>query len=456
MSTAEAYFAQATPDGISVRSHLAELIHRLLLSKEADALEKLETISMEVKAGHFNASAPGVKDLPAVSQGDVDFHGTPVPTEAWLKRAKGLFKGAGAEEVPKLMDELPMFEHVGVGVTRDEAYRLYLAMGAAKAKHGLHKIRFFGKILGTGKDYYVLECVAPTETHVAPAATEGAPAELPGCGLNSCCYLVAPSAADEFVMLPDVTPEEVLASAAIRKFFTGELDAAVACYPPFPGTEAAYLRAQIARIAAATTLVPTGKLAFDEESEAEPKPIVDAEEYAVPDDLTSLDSWVHLYGGVLKIGRCTNPPKPEPAEGEEDADEPEQEEEAPALGAASADGPVSTLMEEEELAAWSVKAYNTALAGGAYSVAVATSNRWPGAYVAGATKADKYSNLYFGWGHEATGKTFTPAAPPPIMSESAEADEGDEVSLEAENALLREIDEAKIAAASEGAEAEVE
>ena len=52
----QAYFNQAGPDGVSMRSHLTEVIHRLLLSKDADALSKLESISLEVKAKHFDAN----------------------------------------------------------------------------------------------------------------------------------------------------------------------------------------------------------------------------------------------------------------------------------------------------------------------------------------------------------------------------------------------------------------
>ena len=66
-------------------------------------------------------------------------------------------------------------------------------------------------------------------------------------GLNTYCYFVAPSAASEFVVLEDVTPEQVVAAPGICKFLTGDLSAPVYCYPPFPGSEAGYLRAQIAR-----------------------------------------------------------------------------------------------------------------------------------------------------------------------------------------------------------------
>ena len=46
---AQAYFSKEVKPGVSVRDHLTELIHKLLLSKDADALEKLESLSLELK-----------------------------------------------------------------------------------------------------------------------------------------------------------------------------------------------------------------------------------------------------------------------------------------------------------------------------------------------------------------------------------------------------------------------
>ena len=94
------------------------------------------------------------------------------------------------------------------------------------------------------------------------------PPEPPGVGLNAATYFVAPSAVDEFVQLEDVTPEAVLTAMKVRKYFTGELTAPVACYPAFPGPESAYLRAQIARIAQATAVKPVGSLMIEESEEA--------------------------------------------------------------------------------------------------------------------------------------------------------------------------------------------
>ena len=53
----------------------------------------------------------------------------------------------------------------------------------------------------------------------------------------------------------------------MKKFLTGRLDSPIVSYPPFPGNEANYLRAQIARISAGTQISPIGFYRFDEEAE---------------------------------------------------------------------------------------------------------------------------------------------------------------------------------------------
>lgn len=104
-----------------------------------------------------------------------------------------------------------------------------------------------------------------------------------------------------------VTPPQVVAASKIKKYFTGDLSSPVTCFPPFPGDESVFLRAQIARIVAATVLVPQGKLQVDEESEEVIKPLISPEEYSPvePSEMINGESWCHLYGGVLNIGRCT-------------------------------------------------------------------------------------------------------------------------------------------------------
>lgn len=61
-------------------------------------------------------------------------------------------------------------------------------------------------------------------------------------------FMVFVPAGKPWKKLPNVTPQQLTAARKIKKFFTGRLDAPVVSYPPFPGNESNYLRAQIARI----------------------------------------------------------------------------------------------------------------------------------------------------------------------------------------------------------------
>ena len=63
--------------------------------------------------------------------------------------------------------------------------------------------------------------------------------------------------------MPDVLPEQIVASRLLKKMFTGNLNATVF---GFPGKERNLLRAQLARIQHATNIVPKGIFEMDEES----------------------------------------------------------------------------------------------------------------------------------------------------------------------------------------------
>ena len=110
-----------------------------------------------------------------------------------------------------------------------------------------------------------------------------------------------------WVRLPGVTPVQIVVSRKIRKFFTGRLNAPVSSFPPFPGTEANFLRAQITRISAGTIVSPLGLFMFDEEEE-EPEEggrttFIENEEFTGMTLSELLDpmlsSWVHHVQYVL-------------------------------------------------------------------------------------------------------------------------------------------------------------
>merc|ERR1719424_1061998 len=449
VDVAQAYCLKTDENGVSLYEHLAELLQSIDL-KDPNALAEFESKSLDIKAARFKPTvgvktvAPEIEDL------------TTKTGMSALFTADFDEEGAG---LPNVVEELAMFEHAGVGFAREEGYRLFLAMAQLKQAHGLASIRLFGKVLGTQSDYYVVE--GKHATPPTPPSKNPSEPELPGAGLNECVYFVASGVAGAFEQLPDVRPEQVAASLRIKKLFTGDLGAPVACYPPFPGVERDYLRTQIARIAQATVLVPTGKFAVTDADEGyEPKAAA---------DYLELDNWSRWYGGLLKTGRLTHPPKPEAAEGEEEEEGEPPEDEVPPLSAVSGDAPVSTLIEEHELPAWTSKLY-AKQAG--FAIAVAKSHRWPGAFSAvskgftvnvknaeGETAPksfDKAANLYIGYGYENAGQVFTPVPPPGILGEAADVEEQPDVSTAEENALLKAIDDAKRVAEETPAEEEEE
>lgn len=132
-------------------------------------------------------------------------------------------------------------------------------MKALSAKDGLSTLRLFGKINGTCKDYYIVE--APNgegEAEGEPEEEGGAVVdkEAPGVGANKFAYYVACNSVDAWKKLPDVSAAEIEMSRKIKVLLTGDLERDIITNPFFSGKEKNYLRAQIARISASTTLLP--------------------------------------------------------------------------------------------------------------------------------------------------------------------------------------------------------
>lgn len=85
---------------------------------------------------------------------------------------------------------------------------------------------------------------------------------------------------------------------------TGDLNAEVNSNPKFHGKERHFLRAQLARIFAATTISPKGLFEIDEETNL----MKFAEEFAMPssEELKSLETWSNVAPSILKNGRTTH------------------------------------------------------------------------------------------------------------------------------------------------------
>ena len=83
------------------------------------------------------------------------------------------------------------------------------------------------------------------------------------------CYFVANTPGGKWTKLPNVWPDQLISARQLARFFTGDLNAPVKGHPPFPGTEKAYLRAQIARINADCELAPAGIFGVSDDNKIE-------------------------------------------------------------------------------------------------------------------------------------------------------------------------------------------
>lgn len=106
----------------------------------------------------------------------------------------------------------------------------------------------------SAKDIYVIEAKANKDETFASIEQE----DPHGKGLNENVYWITQDLLGDWQKLPDVKASDIVAARDIKKVLFGNLEAPVQSYPFFTGKERALLRAQIARISAATVIVPAG------------------------------------------------------------------------------------------------------------------------------------------------------------------------------------------------------
>ncbi|XP_029058260.1 radial spoke head protein 6 homolog A isoform X2 [Monodon monoceros] len=376
VQNAKAYLLQTSVNcNLSLYEHLVNLLTKILNQRPEDPLFLLESLNRTTQWEWFHPKLDTLRDDPEMQT-----------TYEMAERQKALFGQSGGSEgeqemeeeaagtaVPNIMEKAFYLEQAGVGLSSDESFRIFMALKQLVGQQPIHTCRFWGKILGLSRSYLVAEVefregeeeVEETmeggevmEAHGEEESDEGdegeekatdvipkptwkpppvVPKEESRNGANKYLYFVCNEPGQPWVRLPHVTPTQIVQARKIKKLFTGFLDAPVISYPPFPGNEANYLRAQIARISAATHISPLGFYQFseeegDEEEEGgagrdsyEENP--DFEGIPVLELVDSMANWVHHTQHILPQGRCTwvNPlqktEEEELGEEEEKADE---------------------------------------------------------------------------------------------------------------------------------------
>ncbi|CAM9292680.1 unnamed protein product [Choristocarpus tenellus] len=418
---ARQFLQKESPGGVSLYDHLADVLLKILSEKPSNVSAVFEHLSASVKDARISS------DDYAPTTGEVAAHTSQLK---WAGTSQDLFSipdepTEGGPNVPDILDEANMWEWAGISFGRLETYRLYLSVRKlAESLPGDHEsLRFWGKISTREQDYFLVEGKATDEGlgEYDEFAQEGKD------GANRYTYWVSRSACGEWQELPPVTQAQIVSARKIKRYFTGNLDASVPGYPPFPGTERNLLRAQVARITAGVCVSPSGFFELDEDEE--PAAIKVAEEEAINetfpkavDELMTPDGWVHHELELNILGRCRPMPEKLDEEGNpvEDEDPPEEVD------------PLRPLADDTE-GSWGFRTCPAGAGQSSNSMVAAKSLVWPGGIAVAYGK--RFTNIYSGDGVKFGADPYQPPLPPPIQGEWAPAEEE-----EAEEALVEQAD----------------
>lgn len=222
LEAGRAFLQQVDENGVSLHGHITEVLARVLTAKPEKALDALESISLDTKAAAFTTASAAAPPEPSAEL---------EPPSEWVTKTSALLAvptgDAEGEEpnadlsLPNIVEEMSFFEQSGVGLSREETHRVFISIYKLQQAKTLTSARFFGKILGTNKDYYVVEA-KPSEDPAAEEPEEGAPPppvppEPYGTGCNTFVYYVTNDVSGEWTELPLVKPEQLSAAMRIRE-----------------------------------------------------------------------------------------------------------------------------------------------------------------------------------------------------------------------------------------------
>jgi hypothetical protein len=99
-------------------------------------------------------------------------------------------------------------EWAGLGFGETETYRIQKSLKKLATDSGAKNVRFFGKIYGTEKDYYIAEGSLEGDDEGGENVEERGPDfEARGQpGVNIFVYWVTDNVLDKWIKLPDLTP----------------------------------------------------------------------------------------------------------------------------------------------------------------------------------------------------------------------------------------------------------
>eukprot|EP00916_Digyalum_oweni_P004866 GHVL01008750.1.p1 GENE.GHVL01008750.1~~GHVL01008750.1.p1 ORF type:complete len:372 (+),score=58.58 GHVL01008750.1:35-1117(+) len=261
----------------SVYEHIKHIVLHIAKEKPKNAYEDFESISRYVKETTFKGSS-------ITDDGENFKSEKQKVVKQWLSGLTNLMlepRGSYSFALPDVASDMNIFQNAGLMLSNHETILLSFSQKKlASSREGLVCLRFWGKIFGLLKDYYILEGKIESEEQVTD--------ELNRFTYWCCSDLISGS----WYQLPDVTANNIQQARLIKKYFTGEPKNHICSHPKFRGAEENLLRAQIARIYHSTTVGPTGCFTMDESGEVKESP---KEERSAGE---SLSDWTHLANDI--------------------------------------------------------------------------------------------------------------------------------------------------------------
>ena len=326
---------------------------KILDEKPSDAVDVLETSIMAKKTAYRAPDPPTLSSDPknvARAVALKQLYSTPKPK---VNMSSGEVEDTGNEpadfETENLVADAAMFEAAGVGLSAGEMYGVMLAIKrlGENEDNKVETVRFFGKILGTGADYYVFETHLKEKGEEKEPSDGEIPAEASGeAGANYYTYWVC-NYSGPFTKLPDCEPTTIKVAGRSKN---------TSRRPRLPSSRTRRSRAprrtSSERRSAASRPRPSCALSITSSSQRKrPKGScrrskgIRSRRSTRPRRrrrMLNLGNWCHRYHHIKPQGRCKfyepELPEPDPEADEDQIERPEPEVSPPLLETLNNDG----------------------------------------------------------------------------------------------------------------------
>ena len=439
---------------VSIYDHVVAVVDRIVQSCPDRAIERFEEISYLIRnSGTLNLEEfVRCRDERAYSQHNAD---VAEATAGGIEELRALFSTTQAAQVADgedgeiasgpplgLVQDLTslnqhVFNQAGIELGEYGSLILSKSLKQLAAQTEARSLRFWGKIAGTVKDYFIVEVFEPK--NLGEDTREGG--EARGVGVNEYTYFVANQAHGPWTALPDLNPEDLETARQIKLSFTGQLDRQIITNPFYFKQEQNYLRAQIARIHHATKLVPAGRHKITEREEKSELPfevepnVPDDPEAQIPtptaEQMSQKDQWVHYAKNILKNNKTSHTLNEEVEDRDKEVDR--------VLGLDPYEPRLKPITLDKackgNYPAWILRTYGDTMkyamanplhGAKQYSVVVVKSTVWPGAL--SYFWQGQWGELYMGDGQKHEDVTYFPVQPPQICADPDERPCNEEVS----------------------------